>query len=69
MKTCPTCNATHARPLFEVCRECSPSPSSNPICPRCNNNRQVWVNQITKVMTCHRVGCELEITNAERSHT
>jgi len=26
-------------------------------CPKCGNNRQVWVNQITKKLTCHRYGC------------
>lgn len=26
-------------------------------CPNCGNNRQVWVNQITNKLTCHRVGC------------
>lgn len=26
-------------------------------CPNCGNNRQVWVNQITHKLTCHRVGC------------
>lgn len=26
-------------------------------CPNCGNNRQVWINQITKKLTCHRVGC------------
>jgi hypothetical protein len=30
---------------------------SPPICPNCGNNRQVWVNQITKKLTCHRFGC------------
>jgi hypothetical protein len=32
-----------------------------PDCPRCGNNRQVWVNQLTGVMTCHRAGCHTEI--------
>jgi hypothetical protein len=32
-----------------------------PVCPRCENNRQVWKNQITGNLTCHRVGCHLEI--------
>lgn len=27
------------------------------VCLNCGNNRQVWVNQITKRLTCHRVGC------------
>jgi len=32
-----------------------------PPCPRCGNNRQVWVNQITGKITCHRVNCHTEI--------
>lgn len=28
-----------------------------PICHHCGNNRQVWVNQITGLLTCHRLGC------------
>jgi hypothetical protein len=27
------------------------------VCPICGNNRQVWVNQDTKRLTCHRYGC------------
>ena len=34
-----------------------------PNCPNCGNNRQVWVNQITGVLTCHRYGCHIEIPN------
>lgn len=34
---------------------------STPACPKCGNNRQVWVNQITKVLTCHRAYCHTEI--------
>lgn len=31
-------------------------------CPNCGNVRQVWRNQITKRLTCHRYGCNnLEI--------
>lgn len=29
-----------------------------PDCPRCGNNRQVWRNQLTGVMTCHRAFCD-----------
>ena len=32
-----------------------------PSCPRCGNNRQVWANQITGKMTCHRAGCHTEL--------
>lgn len=28
-----------------------------PICSICGNNRQVWTNQITGKLTCHRYGC------------
>lgn len=27
------------------------------VCRNCGDNRQVWVNQITHKLTCHRVGC------------
>lgn len=31
-------------------------------CPRCKSYSQVWVNQDTKKLTCHRWGCDnLEI--------
>ena len=32
-----------------------------PSCPSCGNNRQVWVNQITNRLTCHRAFCHKEI--------
>lgn len=32
--------------------------SSPPVCPNCGNNRQVWVNQLTGLMTCHRIWCQ-----------
>lgn len=32
-----------------------------PNCPKCGNNRQVWANQITKVLTCHRAHCDTQI--------
>lgn len=32
-----------------------------PCCPKCGDNRQVWKNQITGKMTCHRAGCHAEI--------
>lgn len=28
-----------------------------PTCEKCGRNNQVWVNQITQRLTCHRVGC------------
>jgi len=30
-----------------------------PTCQNCGNIRQVWKNQITGEMKCHRVGCEI----------
>jgi hypothetical protein len=35
--------------------------NSLPICPKCGNNRQVWKNQITGKLTCHRAYCDTEI--------
>ena len=32
-----------------------------PNCPRCGTNRQVWKNQLTGKLTCHRWGCHIEI--------
>ena len=34
-----------------------------PNCKICGNNRQVWKNQITGKLTCHRLGCHKEIVN------
>ena len=31
------------------------------VCPICNSNTQVWINQITNKVTCHRVGCNNRI--------
>lgn len=34
----------------------------NKECPKCKSSSQVWINQITGKLTCHRVGCgNLEI--------
>lgn len=27
-------------------------------CPKCGNDRQIWRNQLTHKLTCHRVGCD-----------
>lgn len=29
-----------------------------PACPKCGNNRQVWRNQLTGLITCHRAFCD-----------
>lgn len=29
-----------------------------PTCPHCGSNSQVWINQITRKLRCHRVSCE-----------
>ena len=29
-----------------------------PPCPKCGNNRQVWRNQISGLITCHRAYCD-----------
>jgi len=28
------------------------------ICPNCGSDSQVWKNQLTGRLTCHRVGCD-----------
>lgn len=38
-----------------------------PNCPRCGDNRQVWVNQITGHWTCHRVYCHTTIPQGVQS--
>lgn len=32
-----------------------------PPCPHCGNNRQVWRNQLTGLLTCHRAFCHTEL--------
>ena len=36
-----------------------------PDCPHCGNNRQVWRNQITNKLTCHRAYCNTVIEEME----
>lgn len=36
-----------------------------PDCPRCGNNRQVWRNQITGLVTCHRAFCDTVVEQAQ----
>jgi hypothetical protein len=38
------------------------SSGAAPICPRCGDGRQVWKNQITGLLTCHRAFCNTVIT-------
>jgi len=33
-------------------------------CPRCGSASQVWTNQITGVLMCHRLGCHISVLNA-----
>jgi hypothetical protein len=35
-----------------------------PPCPKCGDNRQVWDNQITGRLTCHRAHCHTEVNAA-----
>lgn len=35
----------------------NPQPDALAVCPKCESGSQVWVNQITRKVTCHRVGC------------
>lgn len=35
--------------------------AAHPICPNCKSNAQVWSNQITGRLTCHRLGCHVEV--------
>ena len=34
-----------------------------PSCPKCGNNRQVWKNQMTGKLTCHRAFCHTVISS------
>lgn len=36
-----------------------------PSCPKCGNNRQVWRNQISGRITCHRIHCDTVIEQAQ----
>jgi hypothetical protein len=36
------------------------NPEPMPPCPHCGNNRQVWINQITGLLTCHRAYCDYQ---------
>lgn len=38
-----------------------------PACPRCGNNRQVWKNQLTGKLTCHRAFCHTVIKDASNT--
>ena len=59
INACPDCGAVYCD------GSCQPNETDQrpkvPSCPRCGNNRQVWVNQITGKMTCHRAGCHTEL--------
>jgi transcription elongation factor Elf1 len=51
-------NAAALAPVHQLVGQTYPK---YPDCPICGNNRQVWINQLTGVMTCHRAGCHTEI--------
>lgn len=36
-----------------------------PPCPRCGNSRQVWRNQITGLLTCHRAYCDTVVPETD----
>lgn len=38
-----------------------------PACPKCGNNRQVWRNQISGLLTCHRAHCDTVLEVASGS--
>lgn len=38
-----------------------------PNCPKCGNNRQVWRNQISGRITCHRAFCDTVIEDTQGS--
>ena len=38
-----------------------PEPEPMPACPNCGSNNQVWPNQITGQLTCHRAHCHTEV--------
>jgi len=35
--------------------------TTEPTCPLCGNNRQVWTNQVTGRKRCHSVWCQIEL--------
>ncbi len=52
-----------------ICKICGKYHEENrchsaPPCPKCGNNRQVWVNQISGKLTCHRTYCHTVIETA-----
>ncbi len=51
MTECSICGNAHEE------NRCADAPK----CPKCGNNRQVWVNQITGLLTCHRMFCHTVI--------
>jgi hypothetical protein len=36
-----------------------------PACPKCGSNNQVWINQISGTLKCHRAECYVDISAAE----
>lgn len=52
-------NERALRRIDEVLPSCPQDKA--PCCPKCGDNAQVWKNQITGKLTCHRAGCHTEI--------
>lgn len=53
-----------------ICKICGKDHEENrcysaPPCPKCGNNRQVWINQISGKLTCHRAYCHTVIESAD----
>ena len=61
----PTENTHSYKMVYDVvdyiCPDCQEIKDMQPICPTCNSNSQVWVNQISGKLKCHRFGCETDI--------
>jgi len=36
-------------------------------CPRCGSASQVWTNQITGVLMCHRLGCHISVPSGKEN--
>lgn len=41
---------------------------TTPACPKCGDARQIWANQLTGRLTCHRIHCHTEIEMKPHPH-